>query len=122
MRLENIVQQLGGAVTVPADGAGSDPEVRDVRLDSRAVEAGDLFCALPGTRTDGMRFAVDAVTRGAVALLAPRPLPEPLDIPVWVHPEARRVAGHAAALVHGRPSADMRVIGITGTNGKTSTA
>jgi UDP-N-acetylmuramoyl-L-alanyl-D-glutamate--2,6-diaminopimelate ligase len=86
------------------------------------VGAGDLFAALPGARDDGSRFAADALMRGAAAILAPRPLSVDASAPVWVHPDARRVAGEAAALVYGRPTRGMFVVGVTGTNGKTTTA
>jgi UDP-N-acetylmuramoyl-L-alanyl-D-glutamate--2,6-diaminopimelate ligase len=95
------------------------------------VGAGDLFAALPGTRDDGSRFAADAVARGAVAILTARKLdlgdacalmPELAEAPQWIHPEARRVAGEAAALVLGEPARGMFVVGVTGTNGKTTTA
>ena len=93
--------------------------------------AGDLFAALPGTRDDGSRFAADALVRGAEAILAPRRLdlaelrailPEVADAPQWIHPDARRVAGEVAALVHGEPARSMFVAAVTGTNGKTTTA
>jgi UDP-N-acetylmuramoyl-L-alanyl-D-glutamate--2,6-diaminopimelate ligase len=95
------------------------------------VGAGDLFAALPGTRDDGSRFAADALARGAAAILAPRALdlaelralmPEVADAPQWIHRDARRVAGEAAALVYGQPARGMFVAAVTGTNGKTTTA
>jgi UDP-N-acetylmuramoyl-L-alanyl-D-glutamate--2,6-diaminopimelate ligase len=88
------------------------------------VGAGDLFAALPGTRDDGSRFAETALARGAAAILAPRPLElsAPGSAIVWVHPDARRVAGEAAAIAYGEPARDMFVVGVTGTNGKTTTA
>jgi UDP-N-acetylmuramoyl-L-alanyl-D-glutamate--2,6-diaminopimelate ligase len=86
------------------------------------VGAGDLFAALPGVRDDGSRFAAEAISRGAAAVLAPRTLDLGASAALWIHPEARRVAGEAAALVYGRPARDMFVVGVTGTNGKTTTA
>jgi UDP-N-acetylmuramoyl-L-alanyl-D-glutamate--2,6-diaminopimelate ligase len=95
------------------------------------VGAGDLFAALPGTREDGSRFASDALARGADAILTPRPLdlselralmPEVAEAPQWIHRDARRVAGEAAALVYGEPARGMFVAAVTGTNGKTTTA
>ena len=118
MRLGEVVKRLGGrAVGWSDDG----PEVVDVRLDSRAVEAGDLFAALPGTQRDGSCFAADAARRAASALLAPEPI-DGLPLPQWIHPDARRVAGEAAALVHGEPARGQFVVAITGTSGKTTTA
>ncbi len=121
MRLVELVNQLGGSLP-PVSGGG--PEIAGVRLDSRRVAAGDLFAALPGTRSDGARFALDALSRGAVAVLTPakHDLGARSDALQWVHPDARAIAGRAAALVQGSPAASMFVVGITGTNGKTTTA
>jgi UDP-N-acetylmuramoyl-L-alanyl-D-glutamate--2,6-diaminopimelate ligase len=116
--LAQLAAELGGQV-VPASAGALEP--RDVQIDSRAVRAGDLFAALPGGALDGARFAGEALARGAAAVLSPAPL-ELRSAPNWVHPDARRVAGEAAALVHGRPARDMFVAAVTGTNGKTTTA
>ncbi|MFN0242385.1 MAG: UDP-N-acetylmuramoyl-L-alanyl-D-glutamate--2,6-diaminopimelate ligase [Planctomycetota bacterium] len=114
---------MGGSCS-PARGDG--PKITGVHLDSRLAGAGDLFAALPGTRDDGARFARDAAERGASAVLTPRALDLPstgVSVPAqWVHPDARRVAGVAAMRVYGEPARDMFVVGITGTNGKTTTA
>jgi UDP-N-acetylmuramoyl-L-alanyl-D-glutamate--2,6-diaminopimelate ligase len=125
MRLRELVAQLGGETDV----RGTGPEVRDVRLDSRDVTSGCLFAALPGLNGNGARFTSQAAERGATAVLMPKgdlgsitDGPLGLDIARWVHPDARRVAGLAAALVHGRPTRAMSLCGITGTNGKTTTA
>lgn len=123
-RLGDLVQRLGGSCRVPSDGG---PEIRDVKLDSRRVRAGDLFVALPGTRRDGMNFVSEAVARGAGAVLLPhldRGFTDELgdEFRPWVHPQARRIAGRAAALVHGEPASELFTIAVTGTNGKTTTA
>lgn len=121
--LANLLELHGGETLRPL--AGSGPDLVDVELDSRAVERGHLFCALPGDVVDGARFAPQAIERGAAALLAP---PESADqlselsVPVWLHAEARRATGLAAASVHGNPSQRLWVVAITGTNGKTTTA
>ncbi len=125
VRLSTLVEALGGVCT-PAPSGAFDRELRDVHVDSRRVARGDLFAALPGRSVDGARFVPDALVRGAGAVLSPGRLP-PLDpaaaaFPHWVHPDAARVAGEAAALVHGRPARAQRVAGVTGTNGKTTTA
>lgn len=90
------------------------------RLDSRAVQAGDLFCAIPGFTVDGHDFAAAAVDRGAGALLVERLLP--LEVPQLVVPDARVATAQAAARLAGDPTAKLRVVGITGTNGKTTTS
>ena len=119
VELDRLVAALGGELH--ATHASRAVDVVDVRLDSRFVGVGDLFAALPGRAADGAKFVRSAADRGAVAVLSPAPLTD-APVPVWVHDRARRVAGEAAALVHGRPSRDMSVIAVTGTNGKTTTA
>ncbi|HVS09149.1 MAG TPA: Mur ligase domain-containing protein, partial [Planctomycetota bacterium] len=115
--LARLVEALGGTCERLA---GSGPRIGGVQLDSRSVGAGDLFAALPGRAADGARFAGDALARGAAAILSPaRILPEP-SAPVWVHRDARRVAGGAAAILYGEPSRGMLVVAVTGTNGKTT--
>lgn len=100
-----------------------DVEVSDVFLDSRAVTGGSLFCCIDGETHDGHDFASDALQHGAVALLATRRV-ERVDVPtILVEPATvRRAVAVAAAAVHGHPSRDIPVVGITGTNGKTTTA
>lgn len=94
--------------------------VRDVRHDSREVEPGDLFAARPGTKTDGARFAHDAIARGAAAVLTPRALD--VAVPQVVAPDIERALALAASTVWSHPTWHLDVIGITGTNGKTTTA
>lgn len=121
VKLGELVGALGGRCRDLADGG---PTIRDVHLDSREVSPGSLFAALPGTRADGTRYLIQAAERGAVAFLVPEPASGPElgpDLPRWEHPRARAAAGEAAALVHGRPSASLLTIGVTGTNGKTTT-
>lgn len=109
--------------TVLSEGGSLAPAVVDVTHDSRRVEAGSLFCCVPGTGFDGHDFAADAVGAGAVALLVERPLSEPPEVaatPQLVVESVRGAMGLAAAHVHGYPSQALHVIGVTGTNGKTS--
>ncbi|MFI2841299.1 UDP-N-acetylmuramoyl-L-alanyl-D-glutamate--2,6-diaminopimelate ligase [Mycolicibacterium sp. PDY-3] len=114
-----LAQRIGAA-------AVSDPDVRvtGVTLRSQDVRRGDLFAALPGQRAHGARFAADAVAAGAVAVLTdPAGIAEfgPIPVPVLVHPDPRTVLGGVAAEVYGNPSTALRVIGVTGTSGKTTT-
>ena len=91
--------------------------------DSRAVQPGMLYAALPGARADGRAFIADAVARGAVVVLAPNGTSWPVDVPVRpmiLDAEPRRALARLAAMQAG-PQPD-RVVAITGTNGKTSTA
>ena len=90
--------------------------------DSREVMPGNLFAALPGNKHDGTGFVRDALNRGASALLVGRPLKEFKLVPQIVSDNPRRMLGHLAGLLYGEPSRHMNVIGITGTNGKTTSA
>ena len=108
---------LAGLGTLRGSG---DARLRLARIDSRAVEPGDLFCAIPGFEVDGHDFAAAAVERGAAALLVERQLD--LSVPQLVVDSARRATAPAAALLAGEPTKRLQVAGITGTNGKTTTA
>ena len=121
MRFAELVSLLGGSAS---PGGGGGPEITGVHLESQRVGAGDLFLALRGTRDDGARFVRDARARGALAVLAEAPIAaaDLAGLPLWVHPEARRIAGLAARAVYGDPGAKMFVAAVTGTNGKTTTA
>lgn len=94
--------------------------LRLAQLDSRAVQPGDLFCAIPGATADGHDFAATAVEHGASALLVERELP--LAVPQVVTGDARAATAIAAARLAGDPTAQLRVVGVTGTNGKTTTS
>ena len=100
-----------------------DADVQDVHVDSREVTAGSLFCCVVGEVHDGHDHAASAVRDGASALLVTRSVSD-IDVPtIVVDPSAvRRAVAVCAAEVHGHPSREVPVIGITGTNGKTTTA
>lgn len=93
--------------------------ITGVRHDSREVEPGDLFVAIPGQTTDGARFAAAALERGAVAFAAEAMIE--LDAPTLIVRNARQALGALAATVHGDPTDRLEVVGLTGTNGKTTT-
>jgi UDP-N-acetylmuramoyl-L-alanyl-D-glutamate--2,6-diaminopimelate ligase len=94
--------------------------VLGVQHDSREVKAGDLFVAVPGARHDGSSFIEDALGRGAVAVMAEQQLD--LEVPQLIVKDARQALGRAAELVYGDPTSVLHTVGITGTNGKTTTA
>lgn len=110
---------------IGATGAtDTDVRVTGVTLRSQDVRPGDLFAALPGARAHGARYAADAVAAGAVAVLTDPAGAAEFDtagVPVLVHPQPRSVLGGLAAEVYGNPSTALRVIGVTGTSGKTTT-
>ncbi len=95
-------------------------EVSGLAYSSTSVSPGTLFFCVRGFKADGHDYAADAVQRGAVALVCERPLG--LGVPEVVVEDARAAMGPAAARFHGDPTAALRVVGITGTNGKTTVA
>jgi UDP-N-acetylmuramoyl-L-alanyl-D-glutamate--2,6-diaminopimelate ligase len=102
-------------------GSGApEVEITGLAYSSTSVSAGTLFFCVPGFKADGHDFAPDAVERGAAALVCERPLG--LGVPEVVVSDVRAAMGPAAARFHGDPTATLRVVGITGTNGKTTTA
>jgi len=116
---------LADLIGEPLGGAVGELEVRGVPLASGDVVPGDLYAALPGSRTHGVRYVADAVARGAVAVLTdPTGRDEALSagVPVFVVDDPRAVLGAVADRIHGEPSRRLTVLGITGTNGKTTTS
>jgi UDP-N-acetylmuramoyl-L-alanyl-D-glutamate--2,6-diaminopimelate ligase len=95
-------------------------EISSLAYSSQSVTPGALFFCVPGFRADGHDFAPAAVERGAVALVCERPLG--LGVPELLVPDVRAAMGPAAARFYGDPTAELDVVGITGTNGKTTTA
>lgn len=107
----------------PAGASVEGVVVSGATLDSRDVRSGDLYLALPGRVTHGALFAADVVREGAVAVVTDEEggrLCAALDVPVLVVPEPRAIAGPVAAAVHGWPARSLQLVGITGTNGKTT--
>jgi UDP-N-acetylmuramoyl-L-alanyl-D-glutamate--2,6-diaminopimelate ligase len=100
-------------------GDGPDVDVVALAYDNRAVKPGTLFFCVPGFTRDGHDFAPDAVARGAAALVVERPLG--LGVPEVLVDDVRAAMARAAARLHGDPTAELDVVGITGTSGKTTT-
>ncbi len=90
------------------------------RCDSREVEPGDLFVALPGSRVDGHDFVAEAVAAGCSAVLVERPVPG-VELPQAIVPNARNAYARICQALAGNPSRYLKTIGVTGTNGKTTT-
>lgn len=113
---------LDAAGIRPLAAPGADPEIGGVGLDSRVVSSGELFLALPGLKRRGEEFLPQAIARGASAVLAATPRPSGLAAGVaWVQVEdARRAAGRLSREFHGRPDESLCLVGVTGTNGKTT--
>src|SRR5436853_805007 len=117
MRLAELVAELPGARVVGDDAV----EVKDLAYDSRKVEPGTLFFCVVGEKADGHEFGARAVEEGAAALVVERELTE-LDVPQVVVGDSRAAMAPLAARFWGDPTAELRMVGVTGTNGKTTTA
>lgn len=122
MRLDELVRGLSEHVPVEltmAGDASGDILIDDVEHDSRRATPGSVFCAVPGESFDGHDYVTRAVEAGSVAVIAERRLD--VEVAQLIVPVVRQAMPHAASLVHGNPSVSIDVVGITGTNGKTTT-
>ena len=117
MELEELLRAARVAAELRGEGS---VEIRDLAYDSRRAGRATLFFCFPGERTDGHDFAAAAVEAGASALVVERPLE--LDVPQALVEDARAAMAPIAAAFNGDPTSELGVIGITGTNGKTTTA
>ncbi len=120
MRLATIVAELNDVDVSGPEGSASfgDVEITDVTFDSRLVHSGSLFCCVPGATDDGHFHAGEAVEAGAVALIVDHRVDA--DVPQVVVPNVRTAMAIASATCFGNPADDLLVIGVTGTNGKTT--
>jgi UDP-N-acetylmuramoyl-L-alanyl-D-glutamate--2,6-diaminopimelate ligase len=122
MQLEDLRRELtslGQLALVGSASSDAGVAITEVVHDSRDAAPGALFCAVPGLTVDGYDFIGAAVGQGASAVLAERSAATVAPQLVTTH--VRRSMAHAAAIVHRRPSRELAVFGITGTNGKTTT-
>ncbi|MGI8928027.1 MAG: UDP-N-acetylmuramoyl-L-alanyl-D-glutamate--2,6-diaminopimelate ligase [Candidatus Limnocylindrales bacterium] len=121
--LGELVRELEGRGMLRTLMAGADATaaVRGIDFDSRSVEAGHVFVAVPGAESDGHDFAADAVARGAVAVIAERAVAR-LGVPQLLVGSSRSALALAAAWLNGFPSYRLGVVGVTGTDGKTTTS
>jgi UDP-N-acetylmuramoyl-L-alanyl-D-glutamate--2,6-diaminopimelate ligase len=106
------------AAAIGADAPEADVTVSAVHHDTRSVEPGSLFVAIAGSRSDGHDLVADAVAAGAVALVVERPVA--VAVPQLVVPDSRAALPLASVHVYGNPARQLTVIGVTGTNGKTT--
>ena len=121
MRLDELIDEVAGAELL---GSGS-VRIAAVEHDSRRVGAGALFACIRGFRQDGHAFIADAAARGAVAVMVERDRTDvaiPAGLAAVRVPDGRVALAAAAARFHGHPSRQFRLVGVTGTNGKTTTA
>jgi UDP-N-acetylmuramoyl-L-alanyl-D-glutamate--2,6-diaminopimelate ligase len=120
VRLVRLLRGVEGKMAA----AHSDLEVQEIAYDSRKVIPGSLFVAIRGEKTDGNTFVSDAAARGAAAIVSEKPISPllPPEYP-WIQvADARKALAIAAANYFGRPAEVLKLIGVTGTNGKTTTA
>ena len=116
MQLDVLIRALA-----PSEVTGSRPvEIGDLAYDTRHVTAGALFFCVPGKRIDGHDLAWEAIERGAGAVVVERPLE--VDVPQLIVASVRESMAVAADLFFGEPTKELEVAGVTGTNGKTTTA
>ncbi len=113
--LLTALRREGLLVTAPVEGA----PFTGLTIDTRAIRPGQLYCAVRGTTSDGHTFAGEAVARGAVAVMGEQPMAT--GVPEIIVTDGRRAASVAARAWYRDPAAAMTLIGITGTNGKTTT-
>jgi UDP-N-acetylmuramoyl-L-alanyl-D-glutamate--2,6-diaminopimelate ligase len=120
MKLGTLLRSAGLALP---DRAAAGVEVTQIEHDSRRVQPGSVFVAVPGFRTDGHAHAAEAVRRGAVCVVAERSPEPPLEVlvPLVIVPGSRVAMASLAAAFHRFPSRRLTVAGITGTDGKTTT-
>ena len=116
LKVGSLVRKVTATLS---DGAAST-EITGLACDSRAVRPGNLFIALPGEKTDGALFIEDAARRGAVAVMHERGLKPPRPLASVCVDCARTAMADVAAEFHGHPSGKLQVVGVTGTNGKTT--
>ena len=121
MKLGELLTALGSETALPPDRL--EREVLDIAHDSRKVKPGSLFVAVRGFHSDGHQFISQALQQGAVAVVAERPdsRRSPLDAPLIIVDDSRRALALLADAFYGHPSQRLKLIGITGTNGKTTT-
>src|SRR5215213_8420847 len=116
MELERLIAALAPEAVLGREAV----EVRDLAYDTRAVAPGAMFFCVPGEHVDRHDLAPEAVASGAVALVVERPLEA--EVPQLVVPSTRAAMAVAADTFFGEPTRELEVAGVTGTNGKTTTA
>ena len=119
MKLNQLIKDCQPVQTVGEEGR----EVKSVQIDSRRVQPGDLFVALRGTQVDGHEYIEKAIGQGATAVVC-ESLPQHVseDVTYLVYPDTELAVGPLATACAGNPSQRMKLVGVTGTNGKTTIA
>lgn len=120
MTVAQLVAALNGQVAIIDQRGALDRSVTSVTDDSRAVASGSLFVAVKGERVDGHRFVAQAIQAGAAAIVAQESV-EVVSLPLVKVADSRKALGLIGSRFYGDPSARLSMIGVTGTNGKTTT-
>lgn len=115
MRLSELIRELKGARLI-----GGDTDVKSLCTDSRLAGEGDLFCCFRGTHSDSHAFAAEAARRGASAIVTERELG--IGCPELVVSNGREAMAYLAAAFYAHPERKLKIVGVTGTNGKTTTS
>src|SRR5512133_3506804 len=119
--VRQTLPDLVGSLPFPVEGPVPDLPITGITLDSRAVQPGSLFVALPGGSSDGHRFIPSAIEHGAAAVAGTQPL-QGLPVPYMQVPDGRLALAYFAAAFNGFPARSLTMIGVTGTDGKTTTS
>lgn len=117
--LSDYIRSLGAAVAVAGP---TNLMVTGIAVDSRLVQPGFIFCAIPGQKDDGAKYVAAALAAGAIAVVSQAPAAVPAGVTLILVANANHAAGRLAATLYGQPTRRMRLLGVTGTNGKTTTA
>ena len=119
MKLRDLTKNIKSATFYGSDEA----DIKGVNIDSRKIEAGHLFIAIKGTQADGHQFITKAIEQGAVAILCEDLPQERAEGVTYIQvPSTEDVVGEVATLFYGEPSRKLHLVGVTGTNGKTTIA
>lgn len=121
MRVKRVNKKLSDVlrgIEIISSSGNSNTRIHGITMDSRQVQSGDIYACVPGMNVDGHDFAAQALEKGATALLVERI--QPLDAPQIEVKHVRDVLGRIAANIYDQPSGRLEVIGVTGTNGKTT--
>ena len=115
-----LLSELLGQIDYERTASFRDVEIGGIGTDSRHILHGDLFICFAGGEHDGHDYAAEALAAGAAALAVERELP--LDVPQIIVRDGRRAVAEIAAAYYGHPEKELKMIAVTGTNGKTTTA
>lgn len=118
MLFENLLKKAD--IEILSRSGSGDPDITGITFDSRKVKQGYAFVSIPGTKLDGDAFIADAITKGAVAIISEKMHPE-LNVPAVQVRNVRQCTGYLGAALWNIDVSDIKMIGITGTNGKTTT-